>query len=233
MPQQKASKASMEQESGQHKGTGLKNPITLMSYVTPVMALVTALLSLMFDPWINFKQNYYFNGSRHIVRSCLLMLLGGGLAFFMVLTEYILVSATSAVTVTIAGVVKEAVTIVVAVFYFHDEFTLLKGFGLLTIMVGVSLFNWYKAAVCDLLVFFVVISPFVFSTLPPRDPCRRCLGIRATAVSGSVHAVASGSTPPPRVPHHCFGVSATIASGTVQPSPWEPCHHRLGIRAVA
>lgn len=30
-----------------------------------------------------------------------------------VLTEYILVSVTSAVTVTIAGVVKEAVTIVV------------------------------------------------------------------------------------------------------------------------
>ncbi|XP_019078893.2 probable sugar phosphate/phosphate translocator At1g06470, partial [Vitis vinifera] len=61
-----------------------------------------------------------------------------------VLTEYILVSVTSAVTVTIAGVVKEAVTILVAVFYFHDQFTWLKGVGLFTIMVGVSLFNWYK-----------------------------------------------------------------------------------------
>ncbi|GJN00893.1 hypothetical protein PR202_ga18116 [Eleusine coracana subsp. coracana] len=81
----------------------LKNPITLMSHVTPVMAIAT-----------------------------------------LVLTEYILVSATSAITVTIAGVVKEAVTILVAVFYFHDEFTWLKGFGLVTIMVGVSLFNWYK-----------------------------------------------------------------------------------------
>ncbi|XP_057808703.1 B2 protein-like [Salvia miltiorrhiza] len=38
------------------------------------------------------------------------MLFGGTLAFFMVLTEYVLVSVTSAVTVTIAGVVKEAVT---------------------------------------------------------------------------------------------------------------------------
>lgn len=62
----------------------------------------------------------------------------------MVLTEYILVSMTSAVTVTIAGVVKEAVTILVAVFYFHDEFTWLKGAGLIIIMFGVSLFNWYK-----------------------------------------------------------------------------------------
>lgn len=32
----------------------------------------------------------------------------------------------------------------VAVFYFHDEFTWLKGVGLMIIMVGVSLFNWYK-----------------------------------------------------------------------------------------
>ncbi|CAN0897366.1 Probable sugar phosphate/phosphate translocator At1g06470 [Linum grandiflorum] len=61
-----------------------------------------------------------------------------------VLTEYILISVTSAVTVTIAGVVKEAVTIVVAVFYFHDKFTWLKGVGLVIIMVGVGLFNWYK-----------------------------------------------------------------------------------------
>jgi len=40
--------------------------------------------------------------------------------------------------VTIAGVVKEAATILVAVFYFHDGFTWLKGLGLYTIMVGVS-----------------------------------------------------------------------------------------------
>ncbi|KAK4369047.1 hypothetical protein RND71_012839 [Anisodus tanguticus] len=84
-----------------------------MSYVTPVMALSTAMLSLIFDPWQEFGSSSYFDSSWHITRSCLLMLFGGTLAFFMVLTEYILVSITSAVTVTIAGVVKEAVTIVI------------------------------------------------------------------------------------------------------------------------
>lgn len=123
---------------------GLKNPLTLMSYVTPVMAVATAILSLLMDPWDEFRQNKYFNNSWHVARSCLLMLFGGTLAFFMVLTEYILISITSAVTVTIAGVVKEVVTILVAVLYFHDHFTWLKGIGLCTIMVGVSLFNWYK-----------------------------------------------------------------------------------------
>ncbi|KAM1114136.1 hypothetical protein ACFX2B_046164 [Malus domestica] len=124
--------------------TCLRNPLTLMSYLTPVMAVLTALLSLAFDPWDELRKNNYFNNPGHVGRSCLLMLFGGTLAFFMVLTEFILVSVTSAVTVTIAGVVKEAVTILVAVIYFHDEFTRLKGAGLFIIMLGVSLFNWYK-----------------------------------------------------------------------------------------
>ncbi|KAE8734548.1 putative sugar phosphate/phosphate translocator [Hibiscus syriacus] len=131
-------------ESPSFKLFGLKNPLTFMSYVTPIMAVATAVLSLFLDPWHEFRYNNYFNSSWQLGRTCLLMLFGGTLAFFMVLTEYILVSVTSAVTVTIAGVVKEAVTILVAVFYFHDEFTRLKGAGLLTIMIGVSLFNWYK-----------------------------------------------------------------------------------------
>lgn len=135
---------SMTQILLQKESYGLKNSITLMSHVAPVMALATAFLSLLLDPWHDFKSNRYFDTSRHMIRSCLLMLLGGVLAFFMVLTEYILVSATSAVTVTIAGIVKEAVTISVAVFYFHDQFTLLKGIGLFVIIVGVSLFNLYK-----------------------------------------------------------------------------------------
>ncbi|KAL4361166.1 hypothetical protein GQ457_04G034020 [Hibiscus cannabinus] len=128
----------------QKEDYGLKNPLTFMSYVTPVMAVATVVLSLFLDPWHEFRSNNYFNSSWHLARTCFLMLFGGTLAFFMVLTEYILVSVTSAVTVTIAGVVKEAVTILVAVFYFHDDFTWLKGAGLLTIMIGVGLFNWYK-----------------------------------------------------------------------------------------
>ncbi|MCL7030744.1 hypothetical protein MKW94_005930 [Papaver nudicaule] len=135
---------SMTQILLQKETYGLKNPLTLMSYVTPVMAVATAILSLAMDPWDEFRTNVYFDSSWHVFRSALLMFLGGTLAFFMVLTEYILVSATSAVTVTIAGVVKEVVTILVAVFYFHDKFTLLKGVGLFIIIFGVSLFNWYK-----------------------------------------------------------------------------------------
>lgn len=63
---------------------GLKNPITLMSHVTPVMAIATMILSLLLDPWSEFQKNSYFDNPWHVMRSCLLMLIGGSLAFFMV-----------------------------------------------------------------------------------------------------------------------------------------------------
>ncbi|XP_006644708.2 probable sugar phosphate/phosphate translocator At1g06470 [Oryza brachyantha] len=123
---------------------GLRNPFTLMSYVTPVMAITTAILSIVMDPWHDVRASNFFDNSTHIIKSSLLMLLGGALAFFMVLTEYVLISVTSAVTVTVAGIVKEAVTILVAVLFFNDPFTWLKGLGLAIIIFGVSLFNLYK-----------------------------------------------------------------------------------------
>ncbi|PWA53415.1 sugar phosphate/phosphate translocator [Artemisia annua] len=88
------------------KQIGLKNPMTLMSYVTHVTAMLTGLLSLAMDPWGELRTSSYFDSSGHIILSCFLLIFGRILAFFMVLTEYILVSVTSAVTVTM-----EAVTI--------------------------------------------------------------------------------------------------------------------------
>ncbi|KAJ4749707.1 Nucleotide/sugar transporter family protein [Rhynchospora pubera] len=135
---------SMTQILLQKEAYGLKDPINLMSSVTPVMAIVTAILSLTMDPWSEFSKNNFFNNPRHIMRSCLLMLFGGAMAFLMVLTEYVLVSDTSAVTVTVIGIFKDAITILVAVLFFNDPFTWLKGIGLLTITLGVGLFNLYK-----------------------------------------------------------------------------------------
>jgi solute carrier family 35 protein C2 len=62
-----------------------------MSYVTPVMAITTAILSIAMDPWHDVRASHFFDNSTHIIRSSLLMLLGGALAFFMVWIMYPLV----------------------------------------------------------------------------------------------------------------------------------------------
>lgn len=63
-----------------------------MSYVTPIMALATGLMSLVLDPWDEFPQNKYFNSSWNITRTCLLLLFGGFLAFFMVICLLIIIA---------------------------------------------------------------------------------------------------------------------------------------------
>ncbi|KAG6551133.1 hypothetical protein Mapa_007368 [Marchantia paleacea] len=123
---------------------GLNNPFAVMSYLTPVMTALSLILSLILEPWSKFGESHYFDTPRHVMSSCALMLLGGALAFCMVSAEYLLISETSAVALTVAGVVKEVVTILVAVIFLHDEFTVLKGVGLTIIIVGVSLFNWLR-----------------------------------------------------------------------------------------
>jgi len=67
--------------------------------------------------------------------------------FLQVLTEYILVSVTSAVTVTIAGVVKEAVTILVSInFYIIYIFFYDWSSGWPIIIL--NLMFWFHAVLC-------------------------------------------------------------------------------------
>lgn len=64
--------------------SGLNNPFAAMSYLTPVMAIMTLVFSLAIEPWHELSETAYFDTPRHTFESCALMLLGGALAFFMV-----------------------------------------------------------------------------------------------------------------------------------------------------
>ncbi|MCO5568521.1 hypothetical protein L7F22_022220 [Adiantum nelumboides] len=128
----------------QKKEFGLTNPLAVMAQLAPVMAILTGVLSVASEPWHKLREHPFFDTYNNAFKSCLLLFLGGSLAFFMVLAEYLLISRTSAVTLTVAGVVKEVVTILVAVVFLGDDFTAIKGAGLAVIMIGVSWFNWFK-----------------------------------------------------------------------------------------
>ncbi|KAH7292071.1 hypothetical protein KP509_29G050600 [Ceratopteris richardii] len=128
----------------QKKEFGLNNPFAVMSQLAPVMALLTGVLSVASEPWHKLREHPFFDTYDDAIKSVLLLLLGGSLAFFMVLAEYFLISKTSAVTLTVAGVVKEVVTIMVAVIFLGDDFSVMKGVGLGVIMLGVCWYNWFK-----------------------------------------------------------------------------------------
>jgi hypothetical protein len=54
------------------------------------------------------------------------------------------IKETSALTFMIAGTVKEVVTVITAVIVFGDKFGVINGVGLVIVIAGVLLFNWYK-----------------------------------------------------------------------------------------
>lgn len=48
-----------------------------MSYLTPVMAIITLIFSLVLEPWHKLGETAHFDTPRHLFDSCALMLLGG------------------------------------------------------------------------------------------------------------------------------------------------------------
>lgn len=123
---------------------GLTNPLVTLSYLTPIMALVCGVFSLLNEPWHTIHKTAYFDSWEHALGSTLVMIVGGILAFIMIMVEFLLILETSAVTFSVAGTVKEAATILVSHLVFRDKFTHINMLGLFIIMFGVSLFNVYK-----------------------------------------------------------------------------------------
>ncbi|CAI5963686.1 unnamed protein product [Closterium sp. NIES-64] len=151
---------------------GLTNPLLTLAYLAPVMALVCGVFSLLHEPWSTLTSSPYFDTWQHTLWSFAIMLVGGILAFCMIMAEFLLVLETSAVTFSVAGTVKEAATILVSHTgeggssdaseneekgssgvqmsvshaVFGDRFTRINLVGILIIMLGVSLFNLYKVS---------------------------------------------------------------------------------------
>ncbi|KAJ2788765.1 hypothetical protein H4R20_007309 [Coemansia guatemalensis] len=73
-----------------------------------------------------------------------MMVLGGLLAFGLVLSEFLLIARTSVITLSIAGMLKEVAMVGVAHMVFGDATTLVNICGLLVALFGIGLYNWLK-----------------------------------------------------------------------------------------
>jgi solute carrier family 35 protein C2 len=74
----------------------------------------------------------------------LLLLFPGTLAFLMTASEFALLKRTSVVTLSIAGIFKEAVTISAAAIVFGDRLTAINIAGLVVTISAIAAYNWIK-----------------------------------------------------------------------------------------
>lgn len=74
-----------------------------------------------------------------------LILIGSLLAFLMEFSEYLLLTFTSSLTLSMAGIFKEIFTLYLAVNYNGDQMTQLNFIGLMVCLLGISMHVLLKA----------------------------------------------------------------------------------------
>lgn len=109
------------------------------------MGLTLLCASLMFEKlWVSLPSSPYFSTPVHTIVTMLVLAAGGLIAFCMVWAEFTLIANTSALTFMVAGTLKEIVTVGAAVLFLHEEFTAINALGLVVLIAGVVLFNYFK-----------------------------------------------------------------------------------------
>ncbi|KAJ2768199.1 hypothetical protein IWQ56_003031, partial [Coemansia nantahalensis] len=124
---------------------GMPNPVATMANLTPIVGATTLLLSLALEhPLSEMGHNPNTDSLRGALTMALLMVTGGFVAFGMVLSEFSLIARTSALTLSIAGMLKEIAVVGVAHAVFGDHMSPMNLSGMLVALLGIGLYNWLK-----------------------------------------------------------------------------------------
>lgn len=125
---------------------GMNNPIATIFWLAPVMGVCLVSLSAIFESWHNIfaAKSGYFDSIPHALKTTGMIAAPGVLAFGMNLAEFALIKRTSVVTLSVAGIFKEVLTIALASSVFGDELTPINVTGLCITLVGIGMYNFLK-----------------------------------------------------------------------------------------
>ncbi|KAJ4980325.1 hypothetical protein NE237_031162 [Protea cynaroides] len=121
------------------KRKGLKmNPISVMYYVSPCSAL------FLFIPWI-FLEKSKMDAAGTWTFHPVVLILNCLCTFALNLSVFLVISHTSALTIRVAGVVKDWVVVILSAVLFADtKLTVINLFGYGIAIAGVAAYNNYK-----------------------------------------------------------------------------------------
>ncbi|KAK4673411.1 hypothetical protein QC763_111780 [Podospora pseudopauciseta] len=121
------------------------NPFSSIFFLAPVMFV--SLLTIAFPvEGVSglIKGLSAIAEERGTLMAPLILLFPGMIAFFMTAAEFALLQRTSVVTLSIAGIFKEAVTISAAAIVFGDRMTFVNIIGLTVTLVAIGAYNYIK-----------------------------------------------------------------------------------------
>ncbi|KAF6284863.1 solute carrier family 35 member C2 [Rhinolophus ferrumequinum] len=126
---------------------GLQNPIDTMFHLQPLMFLGLFPLFAIFEGLhlSTSEKIFRFQDTGLLLRVLGTLFLGGILAFGLGFSEFLLVSRTSSLTLSIAGIFKEVCTLLLAAHLLGDQISLLNWLGFALCLSGISLHVALKA----------------------------------------------------------------------------------------
>ncbi|KAK5628462.1 hypothetical protein RRF57_004177 [Xylaria bambusicola] len=123
------------------------NPFSSIFFLTPIMFATLLFIALPVEGFSNFWDAFQALSTEWgILKAPLLLLFPGTIAFLMTASEFALLQRSSVVTLSIAGIFKEVVTIIVAALVFDDKLTPINISGLLVTLIAIIAYNYIKLA---------------------------------------------------------------------------------------
>lgn len=137
---------TMSQVLTQKSELGLENPIDTLFHLQPVMALAMAPVIFIHGILPFLTTSKLFGADTwHIWMPDASRIMGGAfLAFFLGLSEYLLVSKTSGLTFSLSGIIKELATMLLAQFKDGDKLELINWIGFIICVIGIKAHAYFK-----------------------------------------------------------------------------------------
>ncbi|XP_047502331.1 solute carrier family 35 member C2-like isoform X2 [Penaeus chinensis] len=126
---------------------GLSNPIDMVYHIQPWMTVSLLPLAVIMEGTAIAASEYgfRFTDSSEALHMWGRVIFGAILAFFMEVSEYLLVCFTSSLTFSISGVAKEIMTLSLAVYIYNEHLTNINVLGLFFCIIGIILHVVLKA----------------------------------------------------------------------------------------
>ncbi|KAH9270072.1 hypothetical protein BASA83_007903 [Batrachochytrium salamandrivorans] len=123
---------------------GTNHPLTTTLFVTPVVSLSLFVAFLILEGVGSLGAAPQLSTATGILEVAGLMLCSGVVSFILILLELTLITETSVVTFSVAGIFKEIITIAISAFVFGDRFTGNVLLGLVVSICGIAGYNFLR-----------------------------------------------------------------------------------------
>lgn len=121
------------------------NPFSSIFFLAPVMFLALLIIAIPVEGPRQLAAGLSHLASvKGVPLSIVILIFPGCLAFLMTASEFALLQRSSVVTLSIAGIFKEVVTISAASLAFKDQLTPVNISGLSVTIACIALYNWMK-----------------------------------------------------------------------------------------